>query len=397
MRDDSTTPDLPTAAGTPDAEAPAGPIPRYRALRAAGKLQPDPVQELACEKLQSLHHALAGYRPASGRSGWRERFGLGRRRGESPQGLYIYGDVGRGKSLLMDLFFAGAPVAAKRRVHFHAFMLEVHARIHAWRQQAENGGDPIAPLAEAIAEESWLLCFDEFHVANVADAMILGRLFTALFDAGVVVVTTSNAAPQELYLGGLQRERFLPFIDLLLQRLDVLHLAAAKDYRLARMQGMQVLHTPLGPVARDALDAAFAGLTEGAEVAAETLSLQGRTLTVPRAARGVARFDFDALCGQPLGAADYLALAAQFHTLVLDDVPLLTPQRRNETKRLITLVDALYEHRTNLIMSAAAAADELCVAGRHAAEFRRTASRLIEMQAADYIAQPHVSGGGLSE
>jgi len=376
---------LMTEAGT------GGPLAEYRMRRRAGDLQADPAQELAAEKLQSLHNALLRYEPAAGRLGWRERLGLARRREEAPQGLYIFGGVGRGKSMLMDLFFATAPPARKRRVHFHAFMLEVHESLHRERQDGRAETDPLAPLAARVAEEATLLCFDEFHVSNIADAMLLGRLFSALFDLGVVVVATSNYAPDDLYKGGLQRERFLPFIELLKERLDVLELDGVVDYRLSRLQGMTVYHRPLGRAASGALAAAFARLTDDAAGAATTLVVQGRRMAVPRAAKGVAWFGFADLCEQPLGAADYIAIATHFHTLILDGIPRMTEEKRNEARRFMTLIDALYEHKTNLICAADDAPDRLYVAGDGAFDFRRTASRLVEMQSKAYLARPHLT------
>ncbi|MEQ8700090.1 MAG: cell division protein ZapE, partial [Bauldia litoralis] len=266
-----------------------GPLAAYRARLSAGKLDHDSVQELAAEKLQSLHKALVDYQPADTGS-WKARFGLTRRREEPPAGLYLYGSVGRGKSMLMDLFFETAPVARKRRVHFHEFMLEIHDRLHAMRGRAKGGGERVDDLLPAvageIADDAWLLCFDEFHVTNIADAMILGRLFEALFARGVIVVATSNWPPDRLYEGGLQRELFLPFIALIKDKLDILHLDAARDYRLARLMTMTVYHTPLGPAARRALDKAFEVLTDGAEPEPATLTVKGRALEVPQAARG---------------------------------------------------------------------------------------------------------------
>ncbi len=376
-----------------------GPLAAYRAARRAGALKPDPAQELAAEKLAGLAHALKGYVPAGERgaaaalAGWRARLGLGRRpKAEAPQGLYLYGSVGRGKSMLMDLFFAGAPLDKKRRVHFHAFMAEVHDRLHAWRQESKGRkSDPLPELAAAIAEEVWLLCFDEFVVVNIADAMILGRLFEALFDRGVVVVATSNFPPDRLYEGGLQRERFLPFIALLKARLDLLDLGAGTDYRLARLKELPVFHTPLGAAATAQLDEAFRRLTEGATAQPTSLTVKGRRLAIPAAARGVARLDFAALCARPLGAEDYLALATHFHTLILDGVPRLDAGQRNEARRFMTLVDALYEHRVNLVMAADAPPEALYDGPDGAFEFQRTVSRLNEMQAADYIAKPHLT------
>lgn len=367
------------------------PLALYRARRRDGLLDADPAQELAAEKLQSLHHALLHYQPASGRAGWRERLGLTRQRDEPPQGLYIFGGVGRGKSMLMDLFFATAPVERKRRVHFHEFMLEVHDGLHRQRQDRSAEGDVLEPLAARIAGDSWLLCFDEFVVNNIADAMLLGRLFTALLDLGVVVVATSNFAPDELYKGGLQRERFLPFIALLTERLDILELDGATDHRRNRIKGMTVYHHPLGAAADAALAESFARLTDESPPAATTLSVQGRNLPVPRAAKGVAWFGFAELCERPLGAADYIAIATHFHTVIVGDVPEMSAEQRNEARRFITLIDALYEHKTNLICSAAAPPDRLFASGDGAFEFRRTASRLQEMQSLTYLARPHLT------
>ena len=372
-----------------------GPLIAYRARQQAGHLQHDPVQALAAEKLQALWHALENYRPAGGKSGWRERLGLGRRPAEpAPQGLYLFGPVGRGKSMLMDLFFESVGHPHKRRVHFHEFMLEVHGTMHAWRQKDGKLQDPLPRIAKEIAAETWLLCFDEFQVDNIADAMILGRLFEALFEEGVVVVATSNTHPDNLYRGGLQRDRFVPFIEVLKSRIDVLELEAMRDYRRDRLAGMRTFHTPLGPEASAALDEAFAALTDGGAAEPAELAVMGRTLRIPAAARGVARFSFADLCEQPLGAPDYLALAKAYHTVILSDVPALPPAKRNEAKRMVTLIDALYEHRVNMVVSAAAEPDMLCTEGDTAASFERTASRLIEMQSEDYIRMPHGSGGG---
>jgi cell division protein ZapE len=379
-------------AGTIDPGDYDSPIAAYRALRQAGELKPDSAQELAAEKLQSLHHAVRGYQPDSGRGGWKARLGLARRREEPPQGLYIFGEVGRGKSMLMDIFFATAPVERKRRVHFHAFMAEVHDRLHAWRERTKGKkADPLPELAQELAADAWLLCFDEFHVVNVADAMILGRLFEALFDNGVVVVATSNFPPDGLYEGGLQRDRFLPFIGLLKERMDVLELDGGVDYRLARLSDRRTYHTPLGPAARAAVDEAFAGLTDGAEARPDSLTVKGRRVKVPWAARGVARFAFDDLCRAALGSQDYLAVATHFHTVVLIDVPRMDESMRNEARRFMNLIDALYEHRCNLVVAADAPPESLYSGEDGGFEFQRTVSRLMEMQSRDYIERPHLT------
>ena len=366
---------------------------RYQTERARGGLQPDPAQALVVERLAALADLLVDYTPAVLRPVWLDRLrGRAGRWQEPPPGCYIHGPVGRGKSMLMNLFFEVVPVAAKRRVHFHAFMLEVHARLNEQRRRTGPRQDPLAPLADALVDRAWLLCFDEFQVQNIADAMILGRLFEALFERGTVLVLTSNFAPGRLYEGGLNRDRFLPFIALLEARLEVIALDGARDYRLERLRDVATYHQPLDPATDARLEQVFAALTDGAQGAPEVLAVGSRQLEVPRAAKGVAWFDFEALCEQPLGAADYLALTDRYHTLLLSGVPRLTPDRRNQARRFITLVDALYDRRINLIIGAAATPAELYPAGDGAFEFQRTVSRLAEMQSRAYVESPPLTG-----
>ena len=360
----------------------------YRELIASGEIEADPAQRLAVEKFQLLHSRLERYDPRP--AGWA---GLFRRRRDDPppQGLYLFGEVGRGKTMAMDLSFATAPLALKRRAHFHEFMREVHERINRFRQLPDterDGDDPIPPIAAEIAAEAWLLYFDELEVRDVADAMILGRLFSRLFEEGVVLVATSNQAPDALYAGGINRQLFLPFIELLQQRLDVLQLVGPQDYRQLRLAGMPVYHTPLGPESSAALDQAFRRLTDQARGAPDTVAVKGRRIEVAEQARGVARFDFDALCLAPLGPLDYLAIAERYHTLVVDGIPRLGPEQRNEARRFITLIDILYDNRIKLVCAAEVSPSALYEEGKGQSAFERTASRLAEMRSVDYLVAP---------
>jgi cell division protein ZapE len=366
-------------------EVAAGPKALYRARGAAGNIRPDPAQAHAVARLDQLYKALATYAPTPPTwRGWLNRLSLGEPGGMAPKGTYLWGPVGRGKSMLMDLFFATAPLAHKKRVHFHAFMLDVHDRIE--RERRARTREPLPRVAADLAAEATLLCFDEFQVNDIADAMILERLFRALFDAGTVVVATSNRHPERLYENGLQRDRFLPFIALLQQRLEVVELDSGRDYRLARLVGKPTYFHPLDERAHRALVDAFAELTEGVPAGSETLTVMARPLVIPRVAGNVAWFTFDELCARPLSAADYLALAERFAAILVEGIPRLTRNRRNEAQRFHILIDTLYEARTLLIASAEVPPQEIYVEGDGSFEFQRTVSRLMEMQSEDYIA-----------
>jgi cell division protein ZapE len=358
----------------------------YAALVAAGELKPDPDQERATQALDRLAGDLGRTR-----TGFLSRlFG---RETPVPCGVYLWGGVGRGKSMLMDLAYENIAAEPKRRAHFHAFMLEVHERLRHARKDEE--GDPVIRVAEDIAEEIRFLAFDEMMVTNPADAMIMSRLFTALIDAGVGIVTTSNRPPSDLYKDGLNRQLFLPFIALIEQRMKVVSLNGPTDYRLDRLQGLDTWLVPNGPEATAKLSAAFFQMTDHpvedrAKVPAEELDVGGgRSLHVPKSLKGVAVFSFKRLCGEARGAADYLAVAQRFHTVILVGIPVMTREMRNEAARFVTLIDALYEHKVKLLAAADAEAADLYPSGDGNFEFQRTVSRLEEMQSADYLAEGH--------
>lgn len=383
-----------------------GPLAAYRAKLAAGDLRHDPAQELAVQKLQGLHLALKTYRPSQGEPGLLARFGLTRKEQQTRlrwysgdgaaqkprQGLYMFGDVGRGKSMLMDMFHSTVTIAGKRRVHFHEFMRDIHKEMHSWRQASHRKeSDPIPRIARDISAEAWLLCLDELQILDIADAMIVGRLFEHLLDNGTVIVITSNRAPDELYKNGLQRDRFLPFIALIQDRMDMLELDSERDYRLGRKRGMQVWHQPLNGTTAHELDLCFERLTGGQPSRPDSIVVHGREVLVRATADGVARFSFADLCEQPLGASDYLALATHYHTMVISDIRRLSPDRPDAAKRFVTLIDALYEHKVTLIASAEAAPEALYPSGEGAFEFHRTVSRLMEMQSEDYLGMEHLT------
>jgi cell division protein ZapE len=368
---------------------------QYQALLSSGAIEPDAAQADIADAFADLERRLAGYKPV------RKQGLLGRLFADKdeppPRGLYVHGDVGRGKTMLMDLFFQTCPVAHKRRAHFHEFMAEVHERIYTYRQSIARGelgngnGDVIALTANAIFDEAWLLCFDEFHVTDIADAMILGRLFAKLFELGTVVVATSNVAPEDLYKGGLNRALFLPFIAQISEHMDVMRLDARTDFRLEKLAGVKMWLVPADRDADAALDQAWARMTGNAKCKSRDISIKGRILRVPCSADGVARFSFADLCEQPLAASDYLRLAHDYHTILLDRIPVMDYPDRNAAKRFIALIDTLYDNAVKLLASAEADPLSLYVAteGYEANEFKRTASRLIEMSSESYLALPH--------
>ncbi|HZU51946.1 MAG TPA: cell division protein ZapE [Sphingomicrobium sp.] len=357
----------------------------YDRLITGKELKPDPAQARAVAGLDRLAASLV---PAHGFFSQ-----LFRAKTDSPAGVYLWGGVGRGKSMLMDLAFAHIGIEPKRRVHFHEFMLETHARLRAARQHEE--GDPIEPVAQEIASEARLLCFDEMHVTNPADAMILSRLFVKLLAHDVKIVTTSNRPPRDLYKDGINRELFIPFIELIERRMLIVEVNGPTDYRLDRLSGVEVWHVPNGPKATAALSRAFFQLTDypvedRANVPSEDIEIGGgRKLHVPKSLKGVAVFSFKRLCGEPRGPADYLAIARRYHSVILVGIPKMGPQMRNEAARFVTLIDALYEHNVKLLAAADAQPDGLYPKGDGSFEFQRTVSRLEEMRSAEYLAQGH--------
>ncbi len=358
----------------------ASPLARYTARVDAGEASYDDAQAAVAERLGMLAESLKTWRPVNG--GW-SLSKLFAAKQSPPRGLYIHGKVGRGKTMLMDLFYDTVSFAPKRRIHFHEFMAQTHDRIALARKTVD--GDPLPHVANAIADEAQLLCFDELHVTDIADAMILGRLFKGLFARQVVVVATSNQPPRGLYPNGLNRQLFLPSIDLIEQHMDVVELGAAKDFRLEKLAGQPLYFTPSNSDPRRALRAAFTRLTGVWKGKPMTLDVKGRPLVVPEAARGVAFFTFDDLCAKPLGPLDYLHIANAFHTVIIEGVPKLPPEKRNEARRFINLIDTLYDGRIGLIVSAEAEPDQLYPAGDAAVLFERTVSRLIEMRSEAYL------------
>ncbi len=364
---------------------------RYDHLVTTGAIERDPAQERIVVALDRLTEEISVKRLAhkSSALGW--LFARKRETREIVKGLYIHGGVGRGKTMLMDMFFELLPVRRKRRVHFNDFMADVQDRIQKHRQARKDGtvkeDDPIPPVARQLAEQAWVLCFDEFSVTDIADAMILSRLFSGLFANGVVLVATSNVAPENLYRDGLNRQLFLPFVSILERHAQVLTLDADKDYRLEKLARTPVYVTPADAEADRALDEAWKAMTRGAPTAATSLALKGRQVLVPAAAGNAARFSFADLCEKPLGARDFLAIAGRFSTVFIDHVPVLGEGKRNEAKRFILLIDTLYDHHTRLVVSAEAAVQHLYTAkrGNEVFEFERTASRLIEMQSRDWL------------
>ncbi len=390
----------------------------YQALIEAGEIKPDSDQVHAVAALQRLYQELIGYPVITDdEQGWLTRMTSGllqklRRNRPVPRGIYLYGGVGRGKSMLMDLFFSLAPIASKRRVHFHEFMLDIHARLQWQHEQAaqkrrqngkaDNTDDPIPVIAKQIAIEATLLCFDELEVTDIADAMVLTRLFDDLLARGVVVVATSNRPPDELYKNGLNRQRFLPFIALLRDKLELIPLMGPMDYRYNRLRGVETYYHPVNEETTAQLSATFFRLTDRkiedrAKVPNAELLVHGRTLFIPKSARGVAVFSFKRLCENPLGAAEYLAIARTYHTVIVVAIPQLTDEKRDATKRFMTLIDALYDYGVKFLCSAAMPLQQLYAGHTLEFEFERTLSRLVEMQSEDYLIRGHGKTGNTEQ
>lgn len=365
---------------------------RYRALADEGAIAPDAAQEEIAARLDRLNEDIGKLRLASKSSSLGWLFAKRAPKRETVRGLYIHGSVGRGKTMLMDFFFRACPYKRKRRVHFNDFMDDVHRRIGAHRAALKEGtvrgDDPIVPTARALASQARVLCFDEFTVTDIADAMILSRLFTALFEEGVVLVATSNVVPDNLYRDGLNRGLFLPFVETLKAHVDVVSLDSERDYRLGRLMDTPRYLTPLGPETDAAIEAIWRDLTDGAAVRSTEITVKGRTVPVSAAGGRAARFTFSQLCETPLGANDYLAIADAFETVVLEHVPVIEAHKRNEAKRFILLIDTLYDRKVRLFVSAAVDPFALYAGetGTEAFEFERTSSRLQEMRSDDWLA-----------
>jgi cell division protein ZapE len=384
----------------------------YQALKQEGELKPDSDQAGAIIELQRLHYELANYPEIKIshnrfpiKSRWLARiFKRVSKNKNFPKGIYLHGGVGRGKSMLMDLFYSVAPLKSKRRVHFHEFMLDIHARLEDWhslsaKERAQHGSraeddDPIPAIARQIANEATLLCFDELQVTDIADAMVVARLFEALLDHGVIVVATSNRVPDDLYKNGLNRQRFLPFIERIKEMLEIVPLDGPTDYRYDRLKGVETYYSPVNEETTAKLSATFFRLTDRrvedrAKVPSAELNIQGRMLFVPKAARGVAVFSFKRLCANPLGSADYLAIARTYHTVIMVAIPQLTEENSDEATRFVTFIDALYEHCVKFLCSAAVPPQSLYASGDGSFEFERTVSRLMEMQSESYLTKGH--------